>query len=286
MNFGDALSPVLVSELSGCEVVNFKGTESATKKIPLLDRIFSNTDQEQQNKETIPLARTLVGLGSVMALTDKYSCIWGTGFLNYNEKFKGGKTYAVRGRLTHEKLQRDGFEGCKVWGDPTLLLPFWISNDEPVIYKLGIVPHWSEVEYFQSKYGEKYKVIDVRTLDVEGVIKEIRQCSFILSSSLKGLIVAHAYEIPALWIKKGYTGTDDFKFHDYFSTVDIPSYRGFSNWKEILESEEELNMFFIENRDKCKINNSLREIQCQLLKAAPFELKEKYERVKTELSYE
>lgn len=286
MNFGDALSPALVSELSSCEVVNFKGPELMSKKTPLLERLFSSTDQEQQNKETIPLAKTLVGLGSVMALTDRYSCIWGAGFLNYNEKFKGGKVYAVRGRLTHEKLERDGFEGCKVWGDPTLLLPFWINNDEPVIHKLGIVPHWSEVEYFQSRYGGKYKVIDVRTLNVEGVVKEIRQCEFILSSSLKGLIVAHAYGISALWIKRGYIGTDDFKFHDYFSAVGIPTYRGFANYQEILENENEQNLLFMEHADKSRINNSLSEIQFSLLKVSPFQLKEKYERIKKELKKE
>ena len=280
MNFGDALSPALVAELSGCTVTYFKDHEPTAKKLRLLDRIWPNKQDDEEEGESIPQARILVGLGSVMGLTDKYSCIWGAGFLNYNEKFKGGDVYAVRGRLTHEKLERDGFKGCEVWGDPTLLLPFWINNEEPVLYKVGIIPHWSEVEYFQLKYGEKYKVIDVRTLDVQGVVKEIRQCAFLLSSSLKGLIVSHAYKIPALWIKNGYIGTDDFKFHDYFSSVDIPSYRGFAYWNEILENEEEVNLFFIEHRDKSNINNSLSEIQRALLNAAPFELKDKYEKMK------
>jgi hypothetical protein len=55
---------------------------------------------------------------------------------------------------------------------------------------------------------------------VEKVVADITSCDCIFSSSLHGLIVAHAYGIPAVWIRPGgpIMG-DDVKFHDYFASV-------------------------------------------------------------------
>lgn len=284
LNFGDALSSVLIQELSGCEIQSYKRTVTIKKKVELLFKpTISAVSDFLEHKDCSVTRNSVVGLGSIMSMGYKDSCYWGAGFLNYGDKFRGGCVHAVRGRLSNEKLKRDGFDECQVWGDPTLLLPLWINNEEDQIYKIGIIPHWTEIDYFIHKYGSEYKIIDLRTADVERVIKEIRQCAYILSSSLKGLIVAHAYEIPALWIKKGYIGTDDFKFHDYFSSVSIPIYAGFSNIGDVLATEESWKALFVEHVNKSRINNSLRELQCQLIQVVPFKLKEKYEKIKVEL---
>lgn len=68
--------------------------------------------------------------------------------------------------------------------------------------KVGIVPHFVDYAFFFDNYADKYNIIDVRTNDVEGVIDQINESEYILSSSLHGIIIAHAYGIPALWIKK------------------------------------------------------------------------------------
>lgn len=284
LNFGDVLSGVLIQELSGCEVQSYKRSATIKKRVELMFKpSVSAIEDCLEQKDCSTTRGSVVGLGSIMSMGNKDSCYWGAGFLNYGDKFRGGCVHAVRGRLSNEKLKRDGFQECDVWGDPTLLLPLWINNKEDQIYKIGIIPHWTEVDYFVHKYGLEYKIIDVRTPDVERVIKEIRQCDHILSSSLKGLIVAHAYNIPALWIKKGYIGTDDFKFHDYFSSVAIPFYTGFSNIGDVLVTEESWKALFEEHINKSRINNSLRELQYQLMQVVPFKLKEKYEKIKKEL---
>ena len=54
----------------------------------------------------------------------------------------------------------------------------------------------------------------------QNVIDQIRSCEYIISSSLHGLIVSDAYNIPNVWIKvseKVIGG--EFKFKDYFSGV-------------------------------------------------------------------
>ena len=68
--------------------------------------------------------------------------------------------------------------------------------------QIGIVPHFSEVDYFIKQYGLKYTVIDLRTFEVEKVIDEINSCQYVLSSSLHGIIVAHAYHIRVFGFKK------------------------------------------------------------------------------------
>ena len=66
----------------------------------------------------------------------------------------------------------------------------------------------------------------------------------IFSTSLHGLIISHAYGIPAIWIKAGNIGTDGFKFKDYFSSVNIPYY------SPIKLEEFDLNSFHITEVNK------------------------------------
>src|SRR5699024_9384076 len=163
---------------------------------------------------------------------------------------KGGEVFAVRGKLTSESLVRQGFQKCDVYGDPALLLPLWLKPSSKKQHFLGIIPHHSEVDYFIEKYSDKYFIIDLRTTNVHRIVEEINSCERILSTSLHGVIVAHAYDIPALWIKKGYIGTDGFKFHDYFSSVKIPLYHGITDIDESLIDESKVFELFHENNDK------------------------------------
>src|SRR5690606_26837914 len=175
-----------------------------------------------------------------------------------------------------EKLRKEGFPGTNIYGDPALLLPLWLNPQVEKLHKLGIIPHWKETDYFIENYGSKYHIIDLRTRDIEKVVNEICACEYVLSTSLHGIIVAQAYRIPALWIKKGYIDTDGFKFHDYFSSVEIPFYDGFENLEQILHEENYWKQLFQDNMDKAHINNSLEDIQSNLLKVVPFLLTEKY----------
>lgn len=278
-NFGDVLNPKLVEELSGMRVQHKNIQLSIQDRICMVFKAVLSANLRNLGAIIFPWQRTYVIIGSVMSWAKADSFIWGAGFMNRKDKFKGGRTFAVRGKLTDLKLQDDGFPEVKVYGDPALLLPLWLKFDVKKRHKLGIIPHWKEVDYFKEKYGTKFHIIDLRTKDIEKVVEEIVECEYVLSTSLHGIIVAHAYMIPALWIQKGYIDTDGFKFHDYFSSVDIPFYEGFTQLDDFLNLDDKWMSLFEENKDKSAIGNSLETIQSNLLKVAPFPLRDKYRQV-------
>jgi hypothetical protein len=91
-------------------------------------------------------------------------------------------------------------------------------------YTLGFIPHYVDYHNVFNMYknDKNVHVINLLNSNIEDVINQILSCNYIISSSLHGLIVADAYNIPNMWIKydnkiKG----DDTKFHDYFESVNI-----------------------------------------------------------------
>lgn len=274
-NFGDALSPELISELTGANV-QYKNLALSRR-----DRIQAllTLDAEKMNLSLYPWQHVLGCIGSILSWLPKGATVWGTGFMKKGQIFRGGKVYAVRGPLTDNQLVAQGLPACNVFGDPALLLPLWIKQNALKTHKVGIIPHWSEVDEFKECYGDRYYIVDLRTRDIMKVVQEITSCEYILSTSLHGIIVAQAYHIPSIWIKKGDIGTDGFKFHDYFSSVNIPIYDGFENIEEILASDVSWQETFYENYDKTLIKANLSDIQKKLLKAFPYKLKSNYRKL-------
>lgn len=270
-NFGDALNPFMIENLSG-----MKSQYKSLSKKEIVQNLLSFDGNKIKSIEW-PWQRTIVPIGSIISTGNNRSLIWGSGFMKSSDTiFRGGKTFAVRGKLTDQKLQDLGFPSCSVYGDPALLLPLVIPPAVKKEYKLGIIPHWTEADAFIKKFGDKYKIIDLRSDDVIDVVNQITSCEYVLSTSLHGVIVSHAYGIPALWIKEGYIHTDGFKFKDYFSSVNIPFYDGFENVEKLFENEEAWLKLFSNNEDKIKLNTDLNKLQQNLLKAAPFPIKKEF----------
>mgnify|MGYP000288702261 CR=1 FL=1 len=53
------------------------------------------------------------------------------------------------------------------------------------------------------------------------VAKEITKCRSIISSSLHGIIAAHAYNIPAAWVNFGIMKGDGIKFEDHYLSLGL-----------------------------------------------------------------
>lgn len=169
----------------------------------------------------------IMGIGSILTLFPlDNSIIWGSGIISETAIIKGRplEVRAVRGPLTRQRLLAEGIDCPEVYGDPALLLPYYYRPQLKKKYRLGIIPHYVD----QSKpFVQKicnYK--DVLIIDVKGYrhwldfIDQICQCEAIISSSLHGLIISEAYDVPNLWIKfQDSELDDDFKYHDFFLSI-------------------------------------------------------------------
>ncbi|HCI7034549.1 TPA: hypothetical protein OL616_005240, partial [Klebsiella pneumoniae] len=117
------------------------------------------------------------------------------------------------------------------------------------------------------------KVIDLKTKDIEFVVDEIISCEYILSTSLHGVIVAQAYDIPTLWIKHNDINTDGIKFYDYFDSVGIKPYDGFEDYESLINDYESA---FVKHANISKITTDLKKMQDNLLSVAPFPVLDKF----------
>ena len=140
-------------------------------------------------------------IGSMILACMKYNnvTIWGTGIRTQNDKLKRhklSKICAVRGPKTAAYLKKYGYKVPNIYGDPALLLPKFY---EPVIIsdykdKIGIVAHLTNVHKYNNLSSDM--ILINPTWQWQTVVNHIVSCKLILSSSLHGLIVADAYNVP------------------------------------------------------------------------------------------
>ncbi len=161
-------------------------------------------------------------VGSIIEYATPSTIVWGSGLMSQDDRIdERARILAVRGPITRQRALECGAACPPVLGDPALLLPRLYKPARTAKRALvGVVPHYfDKPKVFAHWEGcEGCKAIDIQQ-PIERVIDEIASCDFVLSSSLHGLIVAHAYGIPALWIEFSKMLGDGTKFRDYFSSV-------------------------------------------------------------------
>lgn len=171
---------------------------------------------------------SIYSAGSILGLIKHASrvSVWGSGIISRSDEFaKPKNVHALRGPMSARRAFDLGFRVPEVYGDPALLLPiFYRPRSGPEPCKIGFVPHFIDYGTFvyrkdALKSAGVGKIIDA-TRDVESVIDEICSCEYIFSSSLHGIIVAHAYGKKAVWIEPvGKLDGDGVKFKDYFDSI-------------------------------------------------------------------
>lgn len=248
-NYGDLLGKYLVEKISNKQV---KWTKP--NAFSLLD-FFS------------PI---YVTIGSVLQHINKKCIVWGSGIISKNQIIKKAVFLAVRGPLTRKLLLDQGHIVPEVYGDPALLLPKYYNPEIEKEFKIGIIPHYNDYKQVKNWFyeNENVLIIDLMTINVEETTNQILKCERIVSSSLHGIIVAHAYGIPAVWQRfSNKLFGDDIKFQDYFESVNLHSY----STDIINEMPEEKKLIsFFDSRDNLPDKNQIRLIQEGLLKVCPF----------------
>jgi pyruvyltransferase len=129
------------------------------------------------------------------------------------------KILALRGPLTAR-----GVKGDFALGDPGLLADELVNVNEKK-YNLGLIPHWSDRTLEKDPRFLKYDPIIIRSNhDPLEIIRTIGACKKIVSSSLHGLVLADAFNIPrrfettAAWSKEG----GHFKVRDHNAALYLP----------------------------------------------------------------
>lgn len=163
-----------------------------------------------------------ISIGSIAKKAKNETIVLGSGIMNRSDRlFPSADWRFVRGKLTRASIIEQGGKCPEVFGDPALLLPL-ICDESKKEYDVGIIPHYVDYDYARSKFPN-YKVINLLNSNPLDVSREITKCRSVISSSLHGIVCAHAYGIPAAWTKfsnslKG----DDVKFYDHYSAVNLP----------------------------------------------------------------
>lgn len=223
-NWGDRLNPELVSLLSGADVEDWQEPSAFNK---LLHRAYYKLTKKSLLLPRMPWQTpTHLVIGSGLARANNNTIVWGQGFGYADEQLAQPplKICAVRGPLSRDRLLEGGFDCPDVLGDPAILYPLF---DRPIVEidtDVGIIHHLDDRNYASPKLGEAItaKYIDI-TLPLERFVDELLSCRKILSSSLHGLIAAHAYGVPAGWIQFAERSRiDGFKFNDYWTSVGYP----------------------------------------------------------------
>jgi pyruvyltransferase len=166
----------------------------------------------------------IISTGSIIRLCNNNTIVYGSGIRDKDQQINNGLIMSVRGPYTFNNLNKQhNLLHCQ-YGDPGLLMPLFYNPIIKKKYNLGIIPHYIDYNNVIDIYknDKNVNVINLLNSNIEIVINEILSCKYIISSSLHGLIVSDAYNIPNLWIKydnkiKG----DDTKFYDYFESVNI-----------------------------------------------------------------
>jgi len=162
--------------------------------------------------------------GSVVALAGPGCVVWGAGVMEAGEYVDPrAELLAVRGPLTREAALRSGAACLPVYGDPGLLVPRYLPR-RPARAGVGpaVVPHFADKARARRGVPQGWQIIDVQN-SVEDVVEQLMGACLVASSSLHGIVLSHAYGIPAVWISfRDLPSGDGSKFHDYFLSVGVP----------------------------------------------------------------
>lgn len=226
-NWGDDLNYYFIRQLTGRPVVMYHNFKLA-KWLHLKNYLCIGTLLDAVNYANVQ------------------TIVWGSGVSGQERSFVPPKNIlAVRGPKTKEFCDRYEVKCPEVYGDSALLLPLVYKASPPALrhregtlfetrnseletkrYRLGIIPHVVDQQHpaireIKEKYADEILVIDLAHYEKwTDVIDQICSCERILSSSLHGLIISDAYQIPNCWVElTGRISGGHFKYYDYASSV-------------------------------------------------------------------
>jgi hypothetical protein len=129
---------------------------------------------------------------------------------------------AVRGPITAEVFAAAGHDlsGLRSQLDPGLFIRFLLPRDvEPVKGRVAFVPHYRERALYRRDLPKGVELIDIDGRPT-AVGRSIQRAELVLTSSLHGLIFAHALGRPAVLVAPR-TPEPLLKYEDYHASVGL-----------------------------------------------------------------
>lgn len=276
-NFGDELSPFIVKAITGRDIQYIPVVHDRFHLLKLImKRLVTLRFLEFYAFSKVFCGkRYVLALGSILQFYRMNGAVvWGSGLISQDSHTGKHKILAVRGPYTREILIKKGYNDVpEVYGDPALLLKQIYNPKISKKHRIGIIPHIVQYNKFLEDFAieQDNSLIDFRTGNVTRVIDQILSCDYILSSSLHGLIVAHTYGIPAIWVEFGGSPLmgDNVKFRDYFASLRIKEYQPFTLSPDI-SLNENLNRILPELSNLQPTSNMIDKCVKGLLANSPF----------------
>ena len=195
-NFGDIINPYIVEKLTG------------------VPPKFSTADD-----------RVLM-IGSIIKFAKARTSVWGTGCPDaLTAPHPEAIYHAVRGPLTQELVGRAGGKCSGVFGDPAWIMPRLYAPTVKKTHELGLILHHVHNDV-PLRITDGVKVIDIRRCgygEIEQFVDEMLSCEAVLSTSMHGIILAHAYGVPVRYCAISHShrqlSGDGMKFEDYYRSV-------------------------------------------------------------------
>jgi pyruvyltransferase len=196
-NFGDIICPHIIHEITG-------------------EKVIYSTEKN-----------TLISIGSVVSHSFNFRMkYWGSGAIDENTGNKFihlNNYYAVRGPNTRRKIISSGGYCPEIYGDPALLLPIIFPKKTIQIklkHGITVIPHWIDLDRVVDFECKNINLVDIRS-NWWNVLQHIASSKIILTSSLHGLIVGEAYNIPTVFVKfSNKLCGGKYKFIDYYNSTD------------------------------------------------------------------
>ncbi|TWO34779.1 polysaccharide pyruvyl transferase family protein [Seonamhaeicola sediminis] len=183
------------------------------------------------NQEIINVRRDinrLLLVGSTMSVLDRGDIVNGIGWKGNDlsdrqEIIESSKVFGVRGPLTKSLFEKHGTDlsNLKFELDPGLLIKevcnLKISNntENNVIF----IPHFHDYWIYNGNYPRGIKVVNIDNTPKK-LAKEIQKAKLVYSSSLHGVIFAHALNKECILVKPQ-TDEPIFKYRDYYLSVGL-----------------------------------------------------------------
>ena len=285
-NFGDELSPYIIEKLSGERVFYrkpFSIRNYLLDGLRFIKKLIFKRKVDISLLMYSPFYKVIISIGSILEESTANTIVWGAGLGSRQINVQGGDFLAVRGPISQQRLAELKLYVPSAIGDPAILLPIiYPKKSHPLgtISKVGIIPHISDYndiyERVKRVKNNDICLINLSNTNIEKTIDDIASCDCILSSSLHGLIVSHAYNIRAVHFRKNKLSGDGIKFIDYYYSVNIPNYSPI-DFLDIDFGDSNKIRTLIEKLEPCSLPKiDLWKMQKSLIEAAPFNVLDIY----------